>query len=53
MAAKQTPAGARQATDSRARLLANRLLFVLSLLAIILGVALGHTLITWLNATLL
>lgn len=33
--------------------MANRLLFVLSLLAIVLGVALGHTFITWLNATLL
>ena len=38
---------------SGTRLLANRLLFALSLLAIVLGVALGHTMITWLNATLL
>jgi len=32
---------------------ANRLILVLTLAAIVAGVALGHTLITWLNATLL
>jgi len=31
----------------------NRLLLVISLLAILIGIALGHTFITWLNATLI
>jgi hypothetical protein len=33
--------------------MANRILFVAALLAIVLGVALGQAFITWLNATLL
>jgi hypothetical protein len=37
----------------RRTLVISRALFVISLLAIALGVALGHTWITWLNATLL
>jgi hypothetical protein len=32
---------------------ANRVLLIISLVAIALGVALGHTFITWINATLL
>ena len=38
---------------ARRRSLANRFLLVLALLAIVLGVGLGQTFITWLNATLL
>jgi hypothetical protein len=53
MTGNQTPAQAGQTGRSQARLLANRSLFVIALLSVILGVALGHTLITWLNATLL
>jgi hypothetical protein len=34
-------------------LLANRILLVVALIAIVLGVGLGQTFITWLNATLL
>jgi hypothetical protein len=33
--------------------LANRILFVAALLAVVIGVGLGQTFITWLNATLL
>ena len=35
------------------RTMANRILSVVALLAIVLGLALGHGFITWLNATLL
>jgi hypothetical protein len=35
------------------RMMANRVLTLAALLAIVLGVALGQTFITWLNATLL
>jgi len=52
-AAKQTPTGAGATVGSRTRRLVNRGLFVVALLAIVLGVALGQTFITWLNATLL
>lgn len=38
---------------SRGRWTSGRIAFLLSLLAIAVGVALGHTAITWLNATLL
>jgi len=41
------------AAQRRPRAYLNALLFVVSLLAIVVGVALGHTFITWLNATLI
>ena len=44
---------ARGRATSKRRVFANRLILVLTLAAIVAGVALGHTLITWLNATLL
>jgi hypothetical protein len=37
----------------RPRAYLNRLLLVISLLATVVGVALGHTFTTWLNATLI
>ncbi len=39
--------------QNRRRWLLNRALLVLSLGAILLGIALGHAFITWLNATLI
>ena len=53
MAARETPTGASTTADPKTRLLANRVLFVIALVAIVLGVALGQKFITWLNATLL
>jgi hypothetical protein len=50
MTTQSTPA---RSDTSRARLLANRILLVVALIAIVLGVGLGQTFITWLNATLL
>jgi hypothetical protein len=38
---------------ARARSLANRILLIVALLAILVGVGLGQTFITWLNATFL
>ena len=51
MKAKQNSGGSGRPWISRA--MANRILFVAALLAIVIGVALGQTFITWLNATLL
>ena len=42
-----------QDARARSRLIANRVLFVVTLAAIVLGVAMGQALITWLNATVL
>jgi len=53
MTSKQTPARSDAAGGSRSRVLANRILLVVALLAVVLGVHLGQTFITWLNATLL
>jgi hypothetical protein len=49
----KAPSAARPSRQRARTVLANRALLMLSLLAIALGVALGHTWITWLNATLL
>jgi hypothetical protein len=53
MAAQPAPAGSGMKRAAGARALVNRSLLVAALLAIVVGVALGQTFITWLNATLL
>lgn len=53
MTFKPSPARSDAAGGSRSRVLANRILLLVALLAIVLGVRLGQTFITWLNATLL
>ncbi len=53
MTTEQTSARSDTAAGSRSRMLTNRILMVVALLAIVLGVVLGQAFITWVNATLL